>query len=163
MAEPPTTDDLIRKYLEREAAPAELAELERRLAQPECAEAFANACRLEAWLRILVKEESQVAQTRFLCTAIDNGRRRASRHAWRGVAVAVSILIICFGLGRFLARQSRQPPPLDSTKPELIVQQAPSQRSPSLDTGQGISPRTDNAPVAAAIAMLGIITANSVR
>jgi len=162
MSEPLTSDELIRKYVDGAATAAELVELEHRLAQPQCAEAFANACRLETWLRILIKEESQVVQTRAVCTAIDAGRRRVS---WRrrGVAVAVAILIICFGLWQFLALPSRQSASVKVTTPELVARQTPAQPPSSLDTGHGTGARADNTPVAAAIAMLGIVTANTVR
>jgi hypothetical protein len=159
MTEPPTAnDDLFRQYLEGAATPAELAELERRLARPDCADAFAGVCRLDAWLRILLKEESQVAQTKGLCTAIDSARRRSRRgRAWRGVAVALAILIICVGLWRILP--TRQPVAEKVSNAELVAQ--PSSRLPSLSPSS--SARTDNTHLAAAIAMLGMVTANTFR
>lgn len=155
MVEPQATAELIRQYLDGAATPAALAELERCLARPECAAAFADACRMEAGLRVLLKEESQVMQTRALCTAIDRGRRRG--RAWRGVAVAVAISIICFGMWRFLT-PPRTPAPVHASNSELVVQQTPSPRS-SPDTAA----RTDHSHLAAAIAMLGLVTANTVR
>jgi hypothetical protein len=157
----PSSDDLIRKYVDGAATPAELAELERRLAEPPCAEAFANACRLEAWLRILIKEENQVLQMRARGAAIDAGRRRLSRRG-RGVAVAVAILIIGFGLW-FLAPPSRQPASATAPKADMVARQTPAQPPSSLGTGQGTEARGDSTPVAAAIAMMGIVTANTVR
>jgi hypothetical protein len=151
----PQADGLIRKYLERTATEPELAELERCLARPECAAAFADACRWETWLTILLREENQVVQTRARCNAIDLSRRGAAR-AWRGVAVAVSILIICFGSWAYFALT---PQPI-ATSPGRIAQLPPTQIVP---TGPITSVRTDHTPVAAAVATLGIITANAVR
>jgi anti-sigma factor RsiW len=153
MNEPQATAELIRQYLDGAAAAADLAELERCLARPECATAFADACRMDAGLRTLLKEESQVLQTRALCTAIDRGRRRG--RAWRGVAVAVAISIICFGLWRFLT-PPRSPAPVLASNFVPVVQQSP---RPTPDSAA----RTDHSHLAAAIAMLGLVTANTVR
>jgi hypothetical protein len=167
MTEPQTTDNLIRKYLERVATAAELADLERRLAQPQFAEAFADACRMDTWLRLLIKEENQVAHTRTLCDAIDSATATTSRsgdfgYGWRGVAVAVSILIICFGLWRLVTLPSRPASPAHKTSPEGMAHQAPSKRAPLPDTRKENNVHADNTPLAA-VAMLGLITANAVR
>jgi hypothetical protein len=156
----PHVDDLIRRYLERTATQAELAELERCLGRAECAAAFAEVCRWETWLSILLKEESQVVQTRARCHAIDRSRRRAAR-TWRGVAVAVSVLIICFGLWWFFG-SAWPPAPRMGTSPERLAQR-PTTLLARADTSPATSPRMDQLPVAAAVATLGIITANAVR
>jgi hypothetical protein len=159
MTEPPLSDDdLIRRYLDRAATPAELAELEQRLARPDFAAAFAGACRLEAWLRVVVKEEARVAQTQARCVAVDGRQRRRSR-ARRGVAAAVSILIICFGLWRMLP--SRPPSAVRDSSSAMAAQQTPSLHSPFLGTSQAVL--QDPTRLAAAVAMLGLVTANTVR
>ena len=58
MAETPSLNELITKYLDRAATDAEAAELERRLREdPAAADTSARASRRDAWLSTRFREE----------------------------------------------------------------------------------------------------------
>ena len=100
MAPTPPIRELIGKYLDRAATDADVAELARRLREDrDAADAFARACRLDAWLSKRFREDKNGERfTAALEEAERNrpprrrGRRRFARAAAAVAAAAVAVL-----------------------------------------------------------------------
>jgi len=94
MPDTPSTRELISKYLDRAATDAEVAELTRRLREdPAAADAFARACRRDAWLSRRFREQKNGEHFRAMLEGAElvrpprrHGRRRV---AWAAAAIAV--------------------------------------------------------------------------
>jgi len=89
-------DELIAKYLDRMASEAEVAELSRRLREdPRAADAFARACRLDAWLSRRFRHEKEGQHVAAALEALEWGRRRHWRGLrWAGVAAAAAAVAL---------------------------------------------------------------------
>jgi len=105
MPDTPSTRELIGKYLDKAATDDEVAELTRRLREdPDAADAFARACRQDAWLSRCFREQKN---GEHLTAALEEAernrppRRRARRRsAWVAAAAvaAVAVAVLCWAV-----------------------------------------------------------------
>jgi len=103
MAPTPPLRELIGKYLDQAATDADMAELTRRLREdPGAADAFARACRRDAWLGKRFREEKNGAHFRAALEEVErNGPRRRGRRrfAWAAAAVAAAaVAVLCWAV-----------------------------------------------------------------
>ena len=105
MAPTPPIRELIGKYLDRAATDVDVAELARRLRDdPDAADAFARACRLDAWLSQRFREQKNGEHFRAeLEEAERTGQRRRRgrrRFAWAAAAVgaAAAVTLLCWAV-----------------------------------------------------------------
>jgi len=90
MTPKPPDRELIGKYLDRAATDAEAAELTRRLREdPDAADAFARACRRDAWLSTRFREQKDGGYLRPVLKEVERNRRQRHRF-WRRVAWAAA-------------------------------------------------------------------------
>ncbi|MBL7224383.1 MAG: FecR domain-containing protein [Candidatus Brocadiae bacterium] len=99
----PSARELIGKYLDKAATDAEVAELTRRLREdPEAADAFARACRLDARLSRRFREQRNGEHFRASLEKAERAgppRRRARRRlAWAAATVAAvaALAVVCW-------------------------------------------------------------------
>lgn len=145
-------DDLVRKYLDRRATDAECADLERLLVEsPLAAEAFAQASRMDACLRALLRGERDIAQTRALFEGVErqrSWRRWAAVPAWLGVAAAVLILVVgavLHGLSKPAPSTGQTPAPVASGPNEVLTGQVLVDGQPAKSLPDGASIRVPEA------------------
>jgi hypothetical protein len=152
-------DELIRKYLEGVAAPAELADLEGRLADPVAADSFAQAARLDTMLRLVLREEGQVRETTARLRNVEaKARRGLRRRFWGAVAAAAAILII----GLVFGWSGRPHEHAERTKFSRNDVAAVSKPMASTPRSKTVTPN-DQTPVLAAMAIVGLASANAAK
>lgn len=105
MPDTPSTRELIGKYLDRAATDADAAELARRLREdPDAADAFARACRLDAWLSRRFREKKNGEHFRAALEEAERKgqqrRRVRRRFAWTAAAVAAAaaVAVVCWAV-----------------------------------------------------------------
>lgn len=145
-------DDLVRKYLDRRATDAECADLERLLVEsPLAAESFAQASRMDACLRALLRGERDIVQTRALFEGVErqrSWRRWAAVPAWLGVAAAVMILVVgavLHGLSKPAPSTGPAPAPLAAGPNEVLSGQVLVDGQPAKSLPDGASIRVSEA------------------
>jgi hypothetical protein len=143
-------DELIDRQRDQPASEADLAELERRLADPEARRAYVAAQRMNAWLEAILTEDAQVAHAQAACGALRYEREGRRRTRTRWVAVAAAVLL---GVGAALwGLFGRHIPP--PTLPGHAVQQgSPSTARAAADA---MSPVT-------AASLFGLATATALK
>ena len=105
MAPTPPIRELIGKYLDRAATDADVAELGRRLREdPDAADAFARACRLDAWLSSRFREEKNGGNFRAALEEAERNRQQRPRvrrrFAWAAAAAvaAAAVAVLCWAV-----------------------------------------------------------------
>jgi ferric-dicitrate binding protein FerR (iron transport regulator) len=105
MAPTPPIRELIVKYLDRAATDAEAAELTRRLREdPDAADAFARACRQDAWLSRRFREQKNGEHFRAALEEAERKgqqrRRGGRRFAWAAAAgvAAAAVTVLCWAV-----------------------------------------------------------------
>ena len=106
MAPTPSTRELIGKYLDNAATDADVAELTCRFREdPDAAEAFARACRRDAWLSRRFREQKDGEHFRAALEEAERIRQPRLRGrrpgAWAAAAVAVAaaaIAVLCWAV-----------------------------------------------------------------
>lgn len=105
MAPTPHDRELIGKYLDRAATDADVAELARRLREdPDAADAFARACRLDAWLARRFREQKNGEHFRAVLEEAERKgqprRRVRRRFAWAAAAgaAAAAVAVLCWAV-----------------------------------------------------------------
>jgi hypothetical protein len=161
-----STAELIARYLDQAAAEPDRVELERRLADPAELHAFVAACRLHNELGAFFAEETQIAPLTAFAAAIEAGGRverrpgtkPLARHGWAGVAASVLLLI---GLGWLRVGHSTNVSSPEKPRTGLVPATTVAPTA-LVDNGSNARPQA-GLPVATAMAVFGIATANSVK